>query len=65
MKEKIEQEINNINSAYDKVENDISKSFESKHAKLHEEENDLIENLQNKVTKIKEKLENFLSQSSI
>ena len=64
MKEKIEQEINNINNAYDKVENEISKSFESKHAKLHKEENDLIENLQNKVTKIKEKLENFLSQSS-
>ena len=59
MKEKIEQEITNINNVYDKVENDISKSFESKHAKLHEEENDLIENLQNEVTKIKEKLENF------
>ena len=55
LKEKIEQEIININNTFDTVKNDICKSFELKHAKLYKEENDLIENLQNEVTKIKEK----------
>ena len=64
LKEKIEQEIININNSYENVFNDISKSFELKHEQLYKEEKDLIENLQNEVTKIKEKLENFLSESN-
>ena len=62
MKEKIEQEIININNSYDTVFNNVSKSFELKHEKLYQEEKDLIETLQNEVTKIKEKLENTLSE---
>lgn len=64
LKEKIEQEIININNSYENVFNDISKSFELKHQKLYEEENNITEKLQNEVTKIKEKLENFLSESN-
>ena len=62
LKGKIEQEIININNSYDVVFNNISKSFELKHKQLYEKEKDLIETLQNEVTKIKEKLENFLSE---
>ena len=40
------------------------KSFELKHEKLIKQENDLKEKLQNEVTKIKEKLEKFLSESN-
>ena len=57
LKEKIEQELVNINNSYDTVFNNVSKSFELKHEKLYQEEKDLIETLQNEVTKIKEKLE--------
>ena len=64
LKEKIEQEIININNSYENAFNDISKSFELKHEQLYKEEKDLIENLQNEVTKIKEKLENYLSESN-
>ena len=60
LKGKIEQEIININNSYDTIFNNISKSFELKHKQLYEKEKDLIETLQNEVTKIKEKLENFL-----
>ena len=42
----------------------MTKSFEIKHEKLIREENDLREKLQNEVTKIKENLENFLSESN-
>ena len=64
LKEKIEQEMINIDNSYDTTFNNISKSFEAKHEKLYKEENDLIEKLQNEVTKIKEKLENFYTESS-
>ena len=62
LKKKIEQEIININNSYDTVFNNISKAFELKHEKLYQKEKDLIENLQNEVTKIKEKLEIFISE---
>ena len=62
MKEKVEQEIVNINNSYDTVFNNVSKSYELKHEKLYQEEKDLIETLQNEVTKIKEKLEITLSE---
>ena len=64
LKEKVEQEINKINSSYDIICNKLKKSFELKHEKLIIEENNLKEKLDNEVTKVKEKLENFLSESS-
>ena len=64
LKEKIENEINKIDKLYDKVMNEVTKSFEIKHEKLIKEENDLKEKLQIEVTKVKEKLENFLSESN-
>ena len=48
---------------YEKVNNEVTKSFESKHKKLNKEEKDIKEKLQNEVTKVKEGLENFLSES--
>ena len=42
----------------------MTKSYEKKHEKLIKEENDLKERLNNEVTKVKEKLENFLSESN-
>ena len=64
MKESIEKEITEIDKLYDKVNNELIKSFELKHEKLIKQENDLREKLQNEVTKIKEKLEKFLSESN-
>ena len=41
-----------------------SKSFQKKHEQLLKEENDMKEKLQIEVTKIKEQLEKYLSQSN-
>ena len=49
---------------YEKVNNEVTKSFESKHEKLNKEEKNIKEKLQNEVTKVKEGLENFLSESN-
>ena len=62
LKNKIEEEINKINSLYDKTISNLTSSFIKKHEKLLKEENDLKEKLDNEVTKIKEHLENFLSK---
>ena len=62
LREKIEQEIIKINNLYDNVNKDIIKHYEIKHESLIKEENDLKEKLQNEVTKVKEKLECFLSE---
>ena len=64
LKESILKEIDEINKLYDKVNSEITKSFEIKHEKLIKQENELKESLQNEVTKTKEKLENFLSESN-
>ena len=64
LKDKIEKEINKINELYDKINIEVTKSFEIKHEKLIKEENDLKEKLQNEVTKVKEKLENYLTESN-
>ena len=53
-----------IDNLYDKVNNEVTKSFELKHEKLTNEENNMKEKLQNEVTKVKEKLELFLSESN-
>ena len=64
LKEKIEKEIIDIDKLYDKVNNEVTKSYEQKHEKLLLEEKDLKEKLQNEVTKVKEKLEISLSESN-
>ena len=64
LKNKIEQEIEKIDKLYQKTVDEITKSFVLKHEKLIKEENDLKENLQNEVTKVKEKLEKYWSQSN-
>ena len=64
LKEKIEKEISSIDELYEKRNKDIADSFLKKHEKLIMEENDLKENLKTEVTKVKEKLENFLSESN-
>ena len=62
LKNKIENEMIEIDKRYEKVDNDVTKSYEIKIEKLKKEENDLKEKLKTEVTKIKEKLENYLSQ---
>ena len=62
LKNKIEGEINKINSLYDKVSDDLSKSFTKMHEQLKKKEDEIKENIDNETTKVKENLENFLSQ---
>ena len=64
LKEKIEQQISEINNLYKKVDEELTNSFILKHEKLQKEENDIKEKLQNEVTKVKEGLENFLTMSN-
>ena len=64
LKNKIENEMTEIDKLYDKINNEVSKSFKKKHEQLILEENKLKEKLQNEVTKIKEKLEYSLSESN-
>ena len=65
LKEKLENELNEIDILYYKINDEITKSFEMKHNKLLLEENELKEKLQNKITKTKEQLEKYLSLSNI
>ena len=64
LKEKIEKEISEIDKIYYNVNKEVSDSFAEKHKILIKEENNLKEKLQNEVTKVKEKLEIFLSETS-
>ena len=64
IKNKIEKEINNINNLYEKTINDLTNSFLQKHEILIKEENNIKEKLQIEVTKTKEKLENYLSETN-
>ena len=61
LKEKIENEIKEINFAYDKINDEASKFFELRHEKLINEEKDMKDKLQTEVTKIKYKFEEHLS----
>ena len=65
IKNKIENEINNINISYDKVDKETSKSFELKHEILIKQEKEIKDKLQIEVTKIKSKLEEYLSLVNI
>ena len=49
---------------YEKIIDELTKSFKKKYEQLIKEENDLKEKLQIEVTKIKEKLEGFLSKTN-
>ena len=62
LKEKIENEINEINVLFEKTINELKNSYIKKHEKLNKEEKDLKEKLENEVTKTKEKLEIFLTK---
>ena len=64
LKEKIEQQINEINNLYEKVNKEVTSNFQMKHEQLIKEENDIKEKLENQVTKVKEGLENFLTESN-
>ena len=61
VKNKIENEIKNINKLYEETIDKLTKSFIIKHEKLVKEENDLKEQLKTKVSKKKKELENYLS----
>jgi biopolymer transport protein ExbB/TolQ len=62
LKNNIEKEITKIDTLYDQVNKETTKSFELKHEQLTKEENELKEKLQNEVTKVKEKMEKSLSK---
>ena len=64
IKNRIENEIKEINILYDKVEKETRKSFELKHEKLIKEEKEIKDKLETEVTKIKSKLEEYLSLSN-
>jgi hypothetical protein len=64
LKNTIEKEITEIDNLFDKVNNEVTSSFVQKHEALTKQENDLKEDLQNNVTKVKEKLEIYLSESN-
>jgi len=61
-KNKIENEIIELNKSYDKVDKEVTESYKLKHEKLINEENNLKDKLKTKVTKIKENLEINLSK---
>ena len=64
LKDKTENEMSNLDKLYDKADKDLKDSFEEKHLNLTKQENEIRERLQNEVTKIKEKLELYLSNNN-
>ena len=64
LKEKLLNEMKNVDESYKKRNDEITNSFQMKHENLIKKENDLKENLKNEVTKIKEKLEYWFSESN-
>ena len=57
LKNKIENEMIEIDKRYEKVDNEVTKSYKIKIEKLKKEEEDLKEQLRTEVTKIKEQFE--------
>ena len=51
-----------IDKRYENIDNKVKNSYKIKIEKLIKEENNLKEKLKTEVTKVKEKLENYLSQ---
>ena len=64
LKDKIENEIIELDKLYEKVEKEIIEYFKRKHEELIKKEKDIKDNLQIEVTKTKEKLEEYLSFSN-
>ena len=62
LKNKIEEEINKINQAFDKTISELKNAYQKKHEILLKEEKNLQEKLENTVTKTKEQLELYLSE---
>ena len=62
LKNKIENEMKEIDNTYIKVDKETTKSYELKREKLNKEESDLKEKLKTEVTKIKEKFELTLTE---
>ena len=62
LKNIINKDINQIDANYDKVDKETTKFFERKRALLNRKEENLKEELKNEVTKIKERLDDFLTQ---
>ena len=62
-KQRIEEEIEEINIAHKKLINEITTSFEEKHIQLNRKEKQLKLELDEKVKKIKEELNKFLIES--
>ena len=61
LKDRTENEMIKLDEVYIKADKDLANSFEEKHLILTKQENDMREKLQNQVTKIKEKLELYLT----
>jgi len=64
LKNKIDNEIKEINNLYEKVNNEVTNSFILKHEKLIKEENEIKDKLKNEVNKIKENLEKYINISN-
>jgi hypothetical protein len=63
IKDRIEEEIEEINNLHKKLMDQISTSFKEQHTQLIHKENELKLELDIKVTKVKNQLENFLVES--
>ena len=64
LRDNILKEMNLIDKSYEDINNKITESFKLKYENLLNKENELKETLKNNVTKIKEKLENYFSESN-
>ena len=62
LKELTKKEIEKIDANYEKVHKETTKFFEIKRAELNEKEENLKEKLKTEVTKIKESLDDYLTQ---
>ena len=60
IKAKIENEIQNLNKSYEKMNEETTIYFQSKHEKLIKDEKEIKEKLNNEVTKVKSQLEEYL-----
>ena len=61
LKDVIEQEMEKIDKAFEKADNDTTNAFAAKRAKLDKEEEELKDKLKNEVTKTKESLEEYMT----
>ena len=62
LKEKIEHQMSEIDKTYEKIDKEVTNSYEIKREKLKKEEDDLKEKLKTEVTKIKEQFDINISE---